>query len=723
MEDPDRRRWKLGGRHSVDGHHQISYARDLSEGEVDEFKRRFRWFHDLAEQEGLARVVESAGRWQRILSRAAADLERDQAISNQSQRSAELELRAFLRLGERALVDLEKCADGLAMTLVDADQDFRGRAERIRRSGPFAALLETEREGRLESPLLLTRPALDPLYVRGLEVYGAEELITEAAERLRATTVALLLTAEAQFLVWAGELKEPIGAVSKGMPSLISFVEGPDGAAPGACEFTDFPVFAIDLLRAVLVNFHRGAQRQGIDLLLRLRHRRSVRFGEGEAGGAVAGGGSSDPLDAFATADFRIDADLLGSEPIDYWAPVVDRIDEREDGREMFSGNVRVAAPRGRIISVECEAGAAMLEQLRGGTVAANFEQGELLQALRARTDWEGALKLSETPPTREPERFEIWVPIFGLDVTEEVVLGGMAIVPAERARERIAPLAETAREHAGGRMLDEFQGATSHALAHATAAMPGDAEEAGLASVDVALAWLTTRGRYGAVLLPDGRPLEFHREEALDPPRRGGVVFIVGEDTARQWLRRPQGLAEALPRALSPSSRLLEPPLPPALPAGLRLALASLSLATTANEPLLQVQALSLSLEAYVAGRPNEHKLFTKADLKKVRALLDGQFPPAQQKRLDDLVAKLNEESHGLRLRRLVREDAVPVTDSELQLLSDLRQARNDIVHGTEVKRPPTREQIDYGIAVVSRMLVHRVAALPDGGMSQDPM
>lgn len=688
----------------------------MSEKEVEEFKRRFDWFHDLAEQEGLARAVESADRWQRILSFAAADLERDQVISNQTQRLAELELQSFLRLGQRALVDLEKCSDGLAITLVDADGDFRTRAERIRRSGPFAALLEIEREGRLRSPLLLTRPTADPLYVRGLEVYGAGELIAEAADRLRATTAALLLAAEAQFLVWAGELKEPIGAVSKGMPSLISFAEGPEGEEPSSYEFTDFPVYAIDLVHAMLVSFRRAAPRQGIELLLRMRYRRSVCFGEGEAGGAVEGGGSSDPLDALATTDFRIDADLLGSEPIDYWAPVIERIDERDDGREMFSGNVRVAVPEGRVISVKCEAGATVLEQNRGGTVAANFEEGELLHALGA----EGVLKLSQAPPHREPERFEIWVPIFGLNLEDEVMLGGMAILPAEQARERISPLAESAREHAGGKLLGEFLGAGCHGLAYANAAKPQDAEKSGLEDIDLALAWMTTRGRYGAVLLPDGMPLEFCREEALNPPRRGEVVFIRGEDTGRQWLRRPQGPAESPPRALSPSAQSLEPALPAELPAGLRLALASLSLATTSGEPLVQVQALSLALEAYASGRGNEHKLFSKAELKEVRVLLDGRFPPAHQKRLDDLIGKLNEESHGLRLRRLVREDAAPVTASELQLLTDLRQARNDIVHGSEVKRPPAQEQIDYGIAVVSRMLVHRVAALSDEGSDE---
>lgn len=716
MEVPSRRRWKLGGRHSVGVHHEISFVRDLSEGEVEDFKRRFRWFHDLAEQEGLARVVESADRWRRILSNAAADLERDQIISNQTQRSAELELRAFLRLVDRALLELEQCADGMAMALVDANADFRVRADRIRRTGPFAALLELDRKDLLGAPLLLVRPAVDPLYVRGLEVYGAAELITEAAERLTATTAAMLTTAEAQFLVWSGELDDPIGTVTKGMPSLISFVEGSDGEEPSNYQFTDFPVYAIDLVRRVLVSFRQGAPRQGIDLLLEQRNRRSVHFGEGEAGGAIEGGSSSDPLDSLATADFRIDADLLGSEPIDYWAPVIDRIDERQFGREMFCGNVRVAVPDDRVISVDCEAGATMLEQLRGGTVAANFEKGELLHALGA----EDVLKLSETPPHRDPERFEIWVPLFGLNLDDEVALGGMAILPAEQARERISPLVEAAREHAGGKLLDEFLAAGCHGLAHANAVKPRDAEESGLAQIDLALAWMTTRGRYGAVLLPNGVPLEFHREEALHPPRRGDVVFVVGEDTRRQWLRRPRGPIEALPRALSASSQSLEPALPADVPVGLRLALASLSLATTSGEPLVQVQALSLALEAYASGRGNENKLFSKADLKKVRALLDGQFSPARQKRLDDLVGKLNEESHGLRLRRVVREDAVPVTDSELQLLTDLRQARNDIVHGTEVKRPPTRDQIHYGIAVVSRMLVHRVAALSGEGTAE---
>jgi hypothetical protein len=76
-------------------------------------------------------------------------------------------------------------------------------------------------------------------------------------------------------------------------------------------------------------------------------------------------------------------------------------------------------------------------------------------------------------------------------------------------------------------------------------------------------------------------------------------------------------------------------------------------------------------------------------------------------------MVSVLNQESHGHRLRRLVREDAVPVTEAEFRILDGLRQARKDIVHCDGGEKLPTREQVERGIAIVARLLVHRVAAL----------
>ena len=58
-------------------------------------------------------------------------------------------------------------------------------------------------------------------------------------------------------------------------------------------------------------------------------------------------------------------------------------------------------------------------------------------------------------------------------------------------------------------------------------------------------------------------------------------------------------------------------------------------------------------------------------------------------------------------------------VTGDELALLDELYDIRNDIVHGRPVEQPPQRDQINYGISIVSRMLVHRIASLGQGEVS----
>ena len=84
-----------------------------------------------------------------------------------------------------------------------------------------------------------------------------------------------------------------------------------------------------------------------------------------------------------------------------------------------------------------------------------------------------------------------------------------------------------------------------------------------------------------------------------------------------------------------------------------------------------------------------------------------------AQAQALDSAFARLNNEPLRSRLRRRLREDAVPVTNHELQILDDLRQARNDAAHGRDLSKPLTPELVNYGISIVARMLVHRIAAV----------
>lgn len=67
------------------------------------------------------------------------------------------------------------------------------------------------------------------------------------------------------------------------------------------------------------------------------------------------------------------------------------------------------------------------------------------------------------------------------------------------------------------------------------------------------------------------------------------------------------------------------------------------------------------------------------------------------------------------MRLDRRLKQDSVLVTESELALLQKLYDTRNDIVHGRSVNEPPQKDEISYGISIVARMLVHRIASLAD--------
>jgi hypothetical protein len=258
-----------------------------------------------------------------------------------------------------------------------------------------------------------------------------------------------------------------------------------------------------------------------------------------------------------------------------------------------------------------------------------------------------------------------------------------------------------------------EFRFASSYARCFIPATMPHEAEDGGVAMVDTAVAWLTTRGRYGMALLPSGEAQDFARQEGLRPPERGSVVLIYGLQTKRQWLRWPQGARSSVERDLSVQSSFLEPNLPSTLTVRDRQALLALHRAATETDPLSQVQALSEAIEAYVAGTKVESKLFPPARLKALRQAIPGDLSPQQRERLDEAIGRLNSPPLRTRLGVRLRHDGVPVSEAELKSLKDLRDARNTSVHGDHVADLPTREAINVGISLVARMLVYRIASL----------
>ena len=575
----------------------------------------------------------------------------------------------------------------------------------------------------MEADLLQLRKTLDPLYVRGFETYSARDLVAATLGGLIELVVAHFVLREPTYRVLADELRPLTRSVPKGMPSLFSFIET-SAAKPSNYELTDFPVFALARLDHAFDGVRAGRGQQAILELLQGRYRRILRFGKASADAAAVGGTSSEGLDALPTATVQLDVDLLGSEPIDYWAPMSDRVEEGGEGREMFLGAVQRANPDGRLVTLDCEGAAALTEQVAGGTLAANMEPAELIRAMIARSGWDGELMFQGERKKHLLEVFDVISPLHGIAVDKPLRMGTISIVPREQGIEKIG-LLEQGEEpgETGAEMIAEFREADSFAVAQPTAQTVDGAEDEGLGEIDIALAWLTTRGRYGAVALPDGSPQLFDRQRALRAPHRGPVVFVCGAETKRLWLRRPAVPDEAIERCLSDDDSSTVPPLPVKLEVNDRLALLALRLAASEADPLMQVRALWQAIESYAEKRKGERRLFTKREKKAIKKLVldhaDLDLSKRQRDRLKEAVDGLNHESLTLRLRRRLKRDAVLVTDDELALLDELYDIRNDIVHGRPVEQPPQRDQINYGISIVSRMLVHRIASLGQGEVS----
>jgi len=716
------RRWKLGGRVTDAGHHDCLFVRDLSQVEADELKAKFREVHELAEQNGLTRVLESGDRWGAVLDAAQEEIELDGAISPQSERAAQLELGAFVRFCERLVEELRAEATASETRPEPQAAFFAERLEQLQRTGPYALLVEAFEEGKIEADLLQLRKTLDPLYVRGFETYSARDLVAATLGGLIELVVAHFVLRESAYRALADELRPLTRSVPKGMPSLFSFIES-GAAKPSNYELTDFPVFALARLDHAFDEVRAGRGQQAILELLQGRYRRILRFGKASADSAAVGGTSSEGLDALPTATVQLDVDLLGSEPIDYWAPMSDRVEEGGEGREMFLGVVQRADPDGRLVTLDCEGAAALTEQVAGGTLAANMEPAELIRAMIARSGWDGELLLQEEKKEHLPEVFDVISPLHGIEVDKPLRMGTISIVPREQEVEKIGLLEKGEPGETGAEMIAEFREADSFAVAQPTAQTVDAAEDEGLGEIDIALAWLTTRGRYGAVALPDGSPQLFDRQQALRAPHRGPVVYVCGAETKRLWLRRPAEPDRAIKRCLSDDDSSTAPPLPVKLEVNDRLALLALRLAASEADPLMQVRALWQAIESYAEKRKGERRLFTKREKKAIKKLVldhaDLDLSKRQRDRLKEAIDGLNHESLTLRLRRRLKRDAVLVTDDELALLDELYDIRNDIVHGRPVEQPPQRDQINYGISIVSRMLVHRIASLGQGEVS----
>jgi len=450
-----------------------------------------------------------------------------------------------------------------------------------------------------------------------------------------------------------------------------------------------------------------------LDALGLLANRRgfSLRFGEVEAGPALRGAQMSSAMNQMPNAEVTIDLARLGM-PVDYFSGLSMAALAGESAYPRFFGSVVSAEPKTEgpsEVRVEAVGAAPLSERQLMGMAVRGLPPFELVYVVARSAGLREEQLNIEGLEQLPRESFEVVAPVDNVVVDQAAEFAGIRFLPGELGIRALAAL-EVDQDLSGAYV------APAYALALVTANRCLDAEERGLALVDLALAWLTVRLRYGLAVLPAGQPLPFRRSESLASPARRDIVFVRGLATTRQWLRRPGTVAPPRSVGLTPPNPRVDPNLS-RLNLQERQAMLALARAAREADSLARVQAMFEAIEFYV-GDVKADKLFSRHDRKRIL----GSLPPLsaeQSRRIEQLTGDLNNAPLRTRLMRILDIDAVPVAAAEIELLWRLRELRNDAVHGRRSELPAA-EDVEYGVSIVSRMLVFRVARLLADGVSE---
>jgi hypothetical protein len=259
--------------------------------------------------------------------------------------------------------------------------------------------------------------------------------------------------------------------------------------------------------------------------------------------------------------------------------------------------------------------------------------------------------------------------------------------------------------------LLERYRDASCWALTLKTAPTLYDAESEGLKAIDLALAWLTARTQYSGATLPRNEPRRYRRSWTRSHVSRRDIVVVRGIATGRQWLRAPTDPPNRPILQLEDIDDLSSIPLPIKLSQEFSEAITAWRRALDDSNLLSAVVALWESIEFYVAGI-HSGKLFEKEERSAVRTRALTGLEGAQRERVAEVLAMLNQPSLMFRLKLAIKTDQVPITETELSLLTRVRKLRNDFVHGRSSEEP-TEEDVRYAIGIVNRLLVCRVRRL----------
>ena len=428
-----------------------------------------------------------------------------------------------------------------------------------------------------------------------------------------------------------------------------------------------------------------------------------VRFGMTNVGSAMSGGTFSEAVSKLPKAWLRLRSRLARGLLIDYLAPV----SARYGVAKQFVGDVVTARPEGDLVHVDLSSMPELEESMTGALATWGVPHYEVMHVLTRSAGLTDDQLNIEGLDTLPHELLEVVVPVDGISLTDAMTIGGCRLMPSGVITQRLRDLTQD----------DDLTGAFERAPCAAVALVSGarmlDAEAAGLAQIDHALAWIAVSLRYGLTHWPHGSPQRFERAAFQAVPQRIDLVWLRALSTGRQMIRET-GPAGSRPRLDLQAGHLLGEP-PTGLSVQDRQAVEALRRAGAASDPIQAITAFWDAIEFYVAGTPGP-ALFSDAQLKALRKAVPRDLPPPLRARAIESINRLNQPALLARLRAAVEADGVPSADDEWELLQRLRRSRNALVHGAGTHAASSPRDIARAVAFVARLLVYRAHHVSGG-------
>lgn len=398
-------------------------------------------------------------------------------------------------------------------------------------------------------------------------------------------------------------------------------------------------------------------------------------------------------VNSLAVAKLRLDYRLAGL--IDFFGPVRLLSSVSTSSRPVFTGTVTDAVFEDASLNISAATMPELAEVRTAPFTAVNMPYMDLLHLLlRSAGLAEERIKFQDQPRTYD-EIFEVVQPFSGMNFDSALRSVNSSFLPRSALTSNIQLglekewIAEAVAECSGV------------AVSYVNGSRPFEAEAAARKCFAEDVAWLQVNRVYGGSQWPDGTPRPYTRPGAASRIRLADVILVRGLSSGRKYARVLEQVFD------EPPGGALERELPVFdIPDRLSQSAQSLALAADPSfAPMIRIGAIWEALEYYAASFRTP-ALFTKSELREIRKrsrLAGGE----KESRFNDLVGKLNQPPLMAKIRQRTESDRCPISSTEFEHLVNLRVRRNDATHGRGI-REPSLEDINYGISIVSRMLVY---------------